>query len=238
MENRDKYNETPFGIIKQADILSEVDTKSLFDIAEELKETFIKVQMFRTRTEMEVSVLNEIKFPTPSSKYWQAIREQNAMFQELVMLSYEYRKNLVEIKKIERNIDKEEDYLEKELLEIERERKFFIAKNQERTAKARITEIMEWSDIKRRESAQMNEAELADVDNHQLISYTKRWINQSIVMGNSGSPAERQNLLGQLRSGILACIKKGILSTVLVEFSSEIKTKIYKEYGIQLKVAN
>ena len=48
-------------------------------------------------TEVPVSVLNDIKFPTPAAKYWQAMREQNVMFQELVMLSYEYRKNLVEI---------------------------------------------------------------------------------------------------------------------------------------------
>ena len=99
MDTRGRYDEAPFGIIKQADILSEIDVKSLSDIAEELKETFVKVQMFRTRTEMEVSVLNEIKHPTPASKYWQSVREQNVMFQELVMLSLEYRKNMVEIRK-------------------------------------------------------------------------------------------------------------------------------------------
>lgn len=230
MNTKGKYDEAPFGIIKQAKILSEKDVRSLSDIAGELKEAFAKTQMFRTRTEMEVSVLNDIKFPTPAAKYWQAMREQNVMFQELVMLSYEYRKNLVEIKKTERDIAKEEDSLEKELLEIEREKKMFIVKNQERTAKARIAEIREWSDIKKRESEQMNEAELADVDNHQLISYTKRWINQTISMGDSGSPAERQNLLGQLRSGILVCVRKGILVDVLEGFPAGIKAKIRKEY--------
>lgn len=233
MDTRGRYDEAPFGIIKQADILSEIDVKSLSDIAEELKETFVKVQMFRTRTEMEVSVLNEIKHPTPASKYWQSVREQNVMFQELVMLSFEYRKNMVEIRKVERDFAKETDTLEKELLQIELERKHFIAKNQERTAAARITEIRQWSDIKAREAAQMNEAELADVDNHQLISYTKRWINQAILMGNNGSPPERQNLLGQLRSGILSCINKGILDDVLEGFAPDIKNKIKAEYEVK-----
>ncbi len=233
INKKGEYDETPFSIITQSNILTESDFRDLAGLTDELKETFIKVQMFRTRTEMEISVLNEIKHPTPASKYWQSVREQNVMFQELVMLSYEYRKNLVEIKITKRKIEQEKDDLEKELLQIELEKKMFISKNQERTAKARIIELKEWSDIKHREAEQMNEGELADVDNHQLISYTKRWINQSIQMGGGGSPAERQNLLGQLRSGILACIKNGILDEVIKNFDYKIQKKIKQEYGIK-----
>ena len=47
----------------------------------------------------------------------------------------------------------------------------------------------------------MTVEQLEDVDNHQLVSYTQRWIRQAIAMGDNGSPAERQNLLGQLESG-------------------------------------
>jgi len=227
-----EYDETPFSIISQSNILTENDIKDLSDMSEELKETFVKVQMFRTRTEMEISVLNEIKFPTPAGKYWQSVREQNVMFQELVMLSYEYRKNLVEIKILDKKISEEKDDLERELLEIEKEKKMFIAKNQERTAKARIVELKQWSDIKNREAQRMSIEELADVDNHQLISYTKRWIRQSILMGNHGSIPERQNLMGQLRSGILFCIKNGILDSVLKDFDNQIQKKIRQEYSV------
>lgn len=225
-------NELPFEIVKQSDILTLQDFKDLQNLSSELKETFIKAQMFRTRTEMEVSVLNDIKHPTPASKYWQSVREQNVMFHELVMLSYEYRKNLIEIEQIKRKLVKEEDDLEKELLQIELEKKTFIARNQEKTAKARIEELKEWSDIKEREAAQMNKEELEKVDNHQLISYTKRWIKQSIVMGDSGSPAERQNLFGQLRSGILLSNKRGVLDNVLKSFPIEINEQIKQEYKL------
>ena len=182
---------------------------------------------------MEISVLNAIKHPTPASKYWQSVREQNVMFQELVMLSYEYRKNVIKIKMIKRKIDKEEDDLERELLQVELERKLFILKQQEKVAKDRIREISMWSDIKTREAQAMSKEDLADVDAHQLISYTKRWIKQSIIMGGSGSPAERQNLLGQLRSGILACYKKGILNKVLSAYDKEIQDKIKREYNFK-----
>jgi hypothetical protein len=219
--------------INNSALLSKDDLDSLEVLSGELQETFVKTQIHRTRTEMEVSVLNSTKFPTPALKYWQAMREQNVMFTELVMLSYEYRKNLVEIKILERDITKEQDKLEKELLQIELEKKMFIGKQQERVAKARIREIEDWSSIKEREAQQMDQEELADVDNSQLIGYTKRWINQSIIMGGGGSPSERQNLLGQLRSGILVCIEKGILNKVLKGFDPRIQKQIKEEYRIK-----
>ena len=231
-QNKGQLTETPFNIIQQAQILTDEDLALLNPLKAELKETFIKAQCFRTRTEMEISVLNNTKHPTAASKFWQATREQNVMFTELVFLSYEYRKNLIKIKKIQRNIDKEADELEKELMQIELERKVFILKQQEKVAKDRIREIKAWSEIKEREANNMSEEDLADVDVHQLISYTKRWIKQSIVIGSNGSLAERQNLMGQLRSGILSCIEKGIIDKVLEEFSEDIKIKIKEEYNL------
>ncbi|MBE9592704.1 MAG: hypothetical protein IMF19_04420 [Proteobacteria bacterium] len=219
--------------INNSALLSKQDLDSLEILSGELQETFVKTQIHRTRTEMEISVLNSTKFPTPALKYWQAMREQNVMFTELVLLSYEYRKNQVEIKILERDIAKEQNNLESELLQIECEKKTFVGRQQERVAKARIGEIKNWSDIKEREAQQMSEEELAEVDNSQLIGYTKRWINQSIIMGDSGSPPERQNLLGQLRSGILACIGKGILNKVLEGFDPRIQKQIKEEYRIK-----
>ena len=228
-----ELSQTPFNIIQESDILTKDDIDKLTPLTQELKETFIKSQVFRTRTEMEVSVLNDIKFPTPTLKYWQSVREQNVMFGELVMLSYEYRKNIVEIKKLQRDIEKEDDDLEKELLQIEIEKKMFISKGQEKTAKDRIREIKAWSEINEREAGMMSEEYLANVDNGQLIGYTKRWLKQSIEMGGNGSPSERQNLIGQLRSGILACIDQGIIDKVLEGFPEEVKNKVKNDYGIK-----
>lgn len=216
--------------INNSSLLSRQDLDDLEKLSPELQETFVKTQIHRTRTEMEISVLNSTKFPTPSLKYWQAMREQNVMFTELVMLSYEYRKNQVEINILKRDIANEQDNLERELLQIELEKKIFIGKQQERIARARIREIKDWSSIKEREAQQMSDEELREVDNSQLIGYTKRWINQCLMMGNSGSPAERQNLLGQLRSGILSCIEKGILDKVLEGFDPQIRKQIMEEY--------
>lgn len=221
-------NNNPFNIITKSDILTAEDINSLAPLTQELQEGFVKAQMFRTRTEMEVSVLNDIKHPTHASKYWQSMREQNTMFSELVMLSYEYRKNIVEIKKLERDMKKEEDDLEKELLVIEIEKQMFISKNQERTAKDRIRELKAWSNIKEREAALMTEDELSGVDDHQLISYTKRWINQTLTAGENGSPSENQNLRGQLVSGLRACKDAKLLDKVFNGYSEEVVSNIKK----------
>ena len=226
MDSKGQMTQVPFDIISSSEILTQEDIIGLDELRDELKETFLKVQKFRTRTEMEISVLNDVKFPTPAAKYWQAVREQSVMFHELVMLSYEYRKNLIEIKKFKRKLKKERDDLEKELIGIEIERSNFIARNQESTAKARIIEIKEWSDIKVREATKMSESELADVGNHQLVSYTKRFINQKLIVGDIGSVAEKQNLAGQLMTSLRECQKRNLLDGVMEGFNEEIRGKI------------
>ena len=216
--------------IIESGLLKKADIESLELLAKELDDNFAKSQVFRTRTEMEISVLDNVRHPTPESKYWQAVREQSVMFTELTMLSYEYRKNDIKIKMLARDIEVETDPLKKELLQVEIDEKIFFKKNQRKTANARMQEILNWSEIKDREAKKINPTNLENPNNHQLISYTKRWINQSISMGANGSPAERQNLLGQLRSGLEACIENGIIDDVLADFPVEIINKIKKEY--------
>jgi hypothetical protein len=224
-EEKQGYGQTALEIIDQSRILSREDLAIIEDLKDELVDNFLHAQVFRTRTEMEVSVLNDLKFPTPDAKYWQAQREQKVHFNELVMLSYDYRKNLVEIRKLGRQIDQEEDADEKELLQIEIERKTFIACNQERVAKDRIREIGEWHEIKEDLKNRM-EYGLTDCDEHQLVSYTQRWIRQAQVMGNNGSPAERNNLLAQLNMGVKKCIEKGLINKVLGAFDDRTAKQI------------
>jgi len=220
------FNIQSLSIIESSKILRQEDLRQLSALSGELQDTFLNVQMFRTRTEMEASILNDLKHPTPDSKYWQSMREQNVMFQELVMLSYEYRKNQVEIKILERKIYNESDELEKELLQIEIEKKQFIGINQERTAKDRIREIREWHEIKESLKPLMT-ASLIDVNEHQLLSYTARWINQLMGMNEATSISERNNLLGQLDKGLKLCRERGHMKKLYLMFPG--KEQIIKE---------
>jgi peroxiredoxin len=54
----------------------------------ELRDTWTKKQMFRTKTEMEFSVLSDAKYPTNAAKYWQCVREQNTHLENLNALIF------------------------------------------------------------------------------------------------------------------------------------------------------
>lgn len=220
-----EYNGQTLRIISQSNILQSEDMQSIQDLVFELSDTFMTAQVFRTRTEMDVSILNDLKFPTPDSKYWQAKREQNVMFNELVMLSFEYRKNNVEIRQLEIKLKNENDDLERELLQIEIEKKQFISLNQEHTAKDRIREIKEWHEIKEKLLPDLVNSTV-DVNEHQLVSYTQRWINQLAAMGDGGSPSERHNLLGQLEKSLKVCKEKNCLEAVLSVYDPSVRLSL------------
>ena len=226
----EKYQDTSLGIIENSSILNIDDLTKIQGMKGELLDVFEKAQTFRTPTEMRISVIDDIRHPTPDSKYWQSVKEQNVMFQELVMLSYEYRKNAIEIKKLQRDIHCETDELECELIQVEIEKKTFIARNQERTANGRIQEILEWHIIKEDLAPQLA-AGVENVDKHQLISYATAWINQSLIMGGGGSPPERINLQSKLRSAILRCIEFNVLDTVLSYFPDQVQHQIRSDYS-------
>ena len=102
-------------------MLKKEHNKFLEDLKQELQDTHSKVQIYRTETEMRYSVLNHGRFPTKASKYWQCVREQDVFYKQLRIEAYQYRKLLVEIKKLHRYIANETDELELELLQIDLE---------------------------------------------------------------------------------------------------------------------
>ena len=196
-------------IVNESSILIKKDMSELLSIRRELLQTWETVQIFRTRTEMKISVLNDMKRPTADAKYWQAVREQNVMFQELVLLSYEYRKNILEIMRDERNCNKEKDDIEKALLQVEIDKKKFIGKNMERTAHDRIREILEWSAIKKELLPHLKYGD-KDVDAHQLEAMQKSFSRQAKLVNNQTSIAEARNIIGLADMANKAGGKNGI----------------------------
>lgn len=183
-------------IIENSKIIKLDHLSSLKQIGEELKHTWETVQVFRTRTEMEVSVLQDIKHPTPDSKYWQAVREQNVMFSELVSMSYEYRKKQIALKKLQRSFYQETDDLERELFALEMEQTNWQLLQMERVAQDRIREILEWSDIKNKLLPNMKYGD-QDVDAHQMASFHKRFNSEANAITEHTPPADAINLAGK-----------------------------------------
>jgi hypothetical protein len=154
--------------------------------------------MFRTETEMRFSVLSDNKYPTKAAKYWQSVREQNTHFENLVHLSFDARKNEVEIKKLQRDIKKEKDPLEVELKQIELEEKLYAKAQMELVAKHRMREVATWSKLKK--EFDDDNFDKQDVNTHQAHSYMLRLQHQKNTITPGTSQPEVFNVLGQLET--------------------------------------
>jgi len=164
----------------------------------ELQDNWAKKQMFRTETEMRFSVLSDNKYGSNAAKYWQSVREQNSHFENLMRLSFEYRKNDVEIKKIHKDIKQEKDPLEKELKQIELEEKLYGRAGMELVAKARMREVSAWSKLKK----EFNDGKFDDqnVNTHQAESYMHQLEQKKATLTQGSSQPEVFNVLGQLET--------------------------------------
>ena len=177
-------------------ILDKEDVKEFKKLIPELQDTWHKKQMFRTETEMRFSVLSDNKYPTKAAKYWQSVREQNTHFENLVHLSFDARKNEVEIKKLQRDIKKEKDSLEVELKQIELEEKIYGKAQMELVAKHRMREVATWSKLKK--EFDDDNFDKKDVNSHQAHSYMLRLQHQKNTITPGTSQPEVFNVLGQI----------------------------------------
>ena len=82
-------------------LLDPNEVKEFKELTNELRDTWTKKQVFRTETEMRMSVLQDAKYPTKASKYWQCVREQNVFLENLMSLSFDATRNEVKLKRLE-----------------------------------------------------------------------------------------------------------------------------------------
>ena len=188
-------------------LLDPEEVKIFKGLTEELRDTWTKKQMFRTETEMQFSVLNDAKYPTKAAKYWQCVREQNVFLENLMQLSFDYRRAEVKQKRIQEKLEKEEDPLKKELLQIDIDEKIYQKASMQLIARDRMREIKLWSKFKKKFDD--GSFDTKNVNTHQLNSYHLTMKNKAETLTSGSSQPEVFNVLGQLQS--IERIKKDIL---------------------------
>jgi hypothetical protein len=188
-------------------LLDPEEVKIFKGLTEELRDTWTKKQMFRTETEMQFSVLNDAKYPTKAAKYWQCVREQNVFLENLMTLSFDYRRAEVKIKRLQEKLDKEEDPLKRELLQIDIDEKTYSKASMQLVARDRMREIKLWSKFKKKFDD--GSFDTKNVNTHQLNSYHLTMKNKAETLTSGSSQPEVFNVLGQLQS--IERIKKDIL---------------------------
>jgi hypothetical protein len=179
-------------------LLDPNDVKEFKEMTEELRDTWTKKQVFRTETEMRMSVLQDAKYPTKASKYWQCVREQNVFLENLMSLSFDARRNEVKLKRLQEKLKTEEDPLKRELLQIDIDEKTYSVANMQLVARDRMREIKLWSILKK----EFNDGSFddKDVNTHQLDSYHLIMKNKAETLTSGSSQPEVFNVLGQLQT--------------------------------------
>jgi len=180
-------------------VLNEEDANTILSLKDELVDNWHKKQIFRTETEMRVSVLNDAKHPTNASKYWQSVREMSAHFDALMNLSFDLRKNTVENLRYNRQMEElladpnanRFDIME---LEIDIDRNLYDRSCMLQVAKDRVRELSLWSTIKKELDDNSFDAE--NVNTHQAESLHRYFENRVKSLNDSSAPGEIINAMG------------------------------------------
>lgn len=199
-------------------VLKEEDAKAIMVLKEELADNWNKKQIFRTETEMRISVLNDAKHPTAASKYWQSVREMSAHFDALMGLSFDLRRNYIERLKLEKKMQKAIDSgneIKQMEIQIDMDQNIYGKACMEQVAHDRVREIQTWSKIK----SELDDGSFdnQNVNTHQAVSLQLALENRVQALGPNASDAERINAVGPLK-------------TVRRLFKEDGKLLDYKEY--------
>ena len=179
-------------------LLDPNDVKAFKEMTAELRDTWTKKQVFRTETEMRMSVLQDMKYPTKAAKYWQCVREQNVFLENLMSLSFDCRRNEAKIKWLEKKIETEQDEYKLEKYKIDLDEARYGLANMQLVARDRMREIKLWSTLKK--EFDDGTFDTQDVNRHQLESYHQIMKNKAQTLTSGSSQPEVFNVLGQLNT--------------------------------------
>lgn len=197
-------------IIKQTEILDADDMSYITGSIESIQANWLKRQKYRTETEMRISVLNDVAFPTSAAKYWQCVREQSGFYESLVQESFQYREELLKEKKIRRRMKTfVADELRLEGLQIKLERSQFTQLHILQTAKDRVRELRLWDTLMAECIADDPNFDTEDVNAHQLVSYAKHFELKFQNKGGTASPGELANIVGQRDTANRLMLERG-----------------------------
>jgi len=179
-------------------ILPQEDVAEFKNMIGELRDTWTKKQIFRTETEARISVLQDLKYPTKAAKYWQCVREQNVFLENLMSLSFEYRRTAAKIKRLEKKVEEETNEYKKELYQIDLDEKRYYQASSELVAKDRMRELKMWSKLKK--EFDDGSFDNKNVNTHQLESYRRIMENKVKTLTEGSSQPEVFNVVGQMET--------------------------------------
>lgn len=195
--------------IAKTDLFTAEQAADLASLAEEIQTAWSNQVVWRTFTEANFSVLNDVKFPTPASKYHQSTREQLVFYEQTVLLSFDFREKQIDLSETLEKLETAEGY-EKQRLEVKRDRLLFEIEGMKLQAKDRVRELKMWSDIK----ANLDDGsfDTANKDTDELIHLTVRYCREAMLIDPKATDVGAVvNIIGQATTCLMECQRRGIL---------------------------
>jgi len=181
-------------------VLREEDQQAMVAMKEDLADAWHKRQLYRTETEMRLVVLNDGKHPTKAAKYWQAVREQTVMFDNVMNKGFELRKNKINRGRLEAKIEHLQDSdewdasFEIEDIKVDLDHNLFERAHIEADIHDRVRELKLWEQMKKElDDGTFNSK---DPNAHQSLSLPKKFQHQLNSLGPSSGQAEIMNSTG------------------------------------------
>ncbi|MEI6105048.1 MAG: hypothetical protein WCP70_14010 [Methanothrix sp.] len=208
--------------IKDSFVLANEDLIVLQGLIPEIETAIQSHTIYRTTTEALFSILNDVKHPTPASKYHQAKREQLVMFENLVSLSFDYRAAQIDLEEVNFKIGSTEGF-ELRKQEVQRDRLQFKLMWMRKDGQERIRELKMWSQIKE-DLAESDEFDINNKDTDELKALTLRYLWELPAACRAGNDVGGAvNIIAQARTMLAECEKRKIrLPQQLVERSKKL----------------
>jgi len=196
MELKD-FSKLALNEITNTTLMSDSDFKSITAILPELVRSYEVRQIWRTETEARFSVLNDLKFPFASGKYWQCIREESVFFTQLIYLICNYQETeglleLEEIKLDEIKTNTKYDQAMKKIITAKINGLKFKLTDMKLQSHDRCRELIMWEKLKCEQIAK-EDFDISDPNKHQKKSYEKRWELENEIAKLSNNTALFKN---------------------------------------------
>lgn len=212
----------------EMDMLAHDDSSVLVRLGPNLAQAFKARQIFRTETEARVSVLNDLHFPTKASKYWQSVREQCVMLEQLALLSFEFRRNELALERAQEAAAAATTGRVRTSSQIDIDECLFRRANMRTVAADRVREIVMWEKLK--DENNDGSFNIDDVNEHQLVSYTVQFVQRALLLDKARiTGGELDNLMGQLSTALSRADSVGALDKVLAELPAEGASLVRKQ---------
>ena len=204
----DKMMIPSLNVLSASSMITSEDIGFLKEHAPQFEKRFRTRSLFRSETEMRAGVLNEDEHPTPDSKYWQAIGEQNVHLTELISLDFEAKKLeadsellAAEIEELEYDLENGEntEFEAKKLIakikrkKVEYNQNKFNLTQQMKTAQERMREVKTWEPIIEALVPQL-EFGTEDFGLHHAKRYHLRYLRR-VQRLEAIDPASRENVI-------------------------------------------